>query len=256
MRGLGYVCVFVGLATWAGCDDEAETPTAAVVEEQVEEAQEEIAEARAAAGAANRGQEPPDVDACTILTEAMVRSALELPAEVAVEKVPSSGVSPWPLCTYRWPNPDYDPQAHARQMMERMRKRFSKAGRTADETAETLLDEGLGSRASFEVSYTLGPSYDDDAAASRAFQGQMAAAERGASRTIDRGPQKGQEVSINFQMEPIEGFASEAQWNERFSQLSVRDGTQIFHVRAAIDESAEANLEHAKKLARAIMDAD
>ena len=255
MRGLGYVCLFVAVATWAGCDDEPETQAAPVVEEQVAEAREDIEEAREAAREAAEGAGRRDIDACTILTEAVVRSALELPADVAVEKVPSSGYSAWPLCSYRWPNPDYDPQANARAMMERMRKRFQKGARSADETAETLLDEGLAARASFEVSYTHGPAYDDDAAASRAFQGQMAAAERGASRTIDRGPQKGQEVSINFEMEPVEGFASEAQWNERWNQLSVRAGTQIFHVRAAIDQSSEANLEHAKKLARAIIDA-
>lgn len=250
MRGFGYVCAFAILGGLVGCEDEAETPTAAVAEEQLEKALEEVEQARAEVREAREAIGASDVDACGILTEAQVRSALELPADTAIEQVPTSGHSPWPLCTYRWPNQDYDPQAHARQMMEKMRRRMRKA----NDIAEGIQDGLASSRASFEVSYTHGPSYEDEEAASRAFASHMAAAERGASRTIDQGPQKGQVVTVRFDMEPVEGLASEARWNERWTQLSVRDGTRIFHVRAAIDQEAEANLEHAKKIARAVME--
>lgn len=243
MRRLGYVCALVMITGAWGCQD-APAPAAS------ESAGQQVAAGDRVVEAENRaGEGAGKVDACTILTEDKVRGALALGAHVPLEKHEGRGRTAHPLCSYRWPNPDFDPQAHARALMEKMTKRLGKRGGTGESLQEALAT----SRAEFEVSYTHGPSYDDAEQASRAFASHMQAAEQGATRQIEEGPAKGQSVTVRMEMEPVEGFADDARWNERWNQLSVRDGTQIFHVRVAVEQSSEANLELAKKVAQSLM---
>jgi hypothetical protein len=223
-----------------GCGDDAERP-AGEPSEQVEQPAEQTRSAGTEAAAAAPESE---VDPCSIFTEAMVRRELGLGDDVVVENVPPSERSRDRLCTYRWPNPDFDPQAHARRVMERMRKSGTSEG----------VEEGVASsRAQHEVTYTYGGSFDDVERASRAFQSRMATADRGVTRRIERGAAKGTDVSFRVPQQPVEGIGDEASWNERWTQLAVRSGTEMFHVRAAVEEDAAANLALAKKLATAII---
>lgn len=229
-----------------GCGDDEETaapPTPESVQEQLAEAREQVAEAT------EQGEES-EVNPCEVLTEAVIRSTLDaVPEDAEIEQRRGSTRMTSKLCTYTWPNPDFDQEEHTRNMMKRMRERMRKGG-----TTEGIMELAMSARASAEINYTHMPELDSPEAAEAQFESIVRMLDRGISQEVEA-MGKTTKVTIQSSMEPVEGVGDEASWSARMQQLTVRNGAQIFHLSVKVEDEAEANLELTKQLARALIDA-
>lgn len=227
----------------AGCgDDEGETPaTPENLEQQLAEAREAVAEAEAEA------PEPEEVNPCEVLTEELVRANLEVPEGAEVRQSRGSGPAS-KLCTYSWDNPDFDEAAHRREIMRKMREGMRKGG-----AVEGIMEAAMGARQSAEVNYTHMPRLESEEAAETRFDGIVQMLERGISSDVEAMGQK-QTVTIQSGFDEVEGVGDQAAWSDRLHQLTVRDGTQIFHLSVRVEDEDEANQRLTEELARAIID--
>ncbi len=232
----------VGLGL-AGCGDDGDAATAApgTVEERLAEAREAVAEARAE-------QPEASVNPCEVLTEATIRANVTVPEGAEITQRRGSGHAT-KLCTYTWEDPDFDREAHTRELMKRMAERMRKGG-----TAEGILEAAAGARAGGEVSITHEPSAEDEESARRMFDGAMERLNRGASHEVEAGG-KTTKVTFQFSTEPVTGVGDQAHWSPRMQQLSVRNGATIFHLVVKVEDEPAQNLELAKAIARAIIGA-
>lgn len=195
----------------------------------------EIADAVAdATGAAPSTDSTP----CEILDDELLRAALDVPADAEISRSPSRH-APHPLCTVTWPKPnaaEIDEQRAAR-MMEAMQARLRgeevemPSFRTQDEVSLTLYE----------------PPFDDPAAARAAFESAMRSLAGGIT-----GSHEDVEVTFQADLVPVEGVGDEAMWAAKLRQLSVVDGTRIFHVGVNTGAEPDAELETAKEVARRV----
>lgn len=226
----------VAVLALVGCgDDAAEGGTSGSAEQAIAEGQQAIAEAQAGPDS--------EVNPCEVFTEAMVGAVVDIPEGAQVEQRRGSGVTS-KLCTYRWEDPNFDQEAHNREMMQKMQEAL-REGRMP----QGIADMATSARSGAELSYTHQPESENAATARQQFESAMEMLNRGITRTIDRGPQKGQSVSFQFSTVSVEGVGDAAEWSERMHQLSVLDGRQVFHLSVKVAEDAAGDLELAKQLA-------
>jgi len=234
-----------GLLLAGGGDDEetAAPPTPESVQEQVAQAAEDVAEAQA------QGAES-EVNPCEVLTEELIRSTLTaVPDDAEITQRRGSTEMTAKLCTYSWPNPDFDQEAHTRELMKKMREGMRKGGGGV----QGIMDMAMSARQSAEVNYTHMPELESAEAAQRRFDGIVSMLDRGITQEVEA-MGKNTEVTIQSSMETIEGVGDQASWSERMQQLTVRDGAQIFHLSVKVEDEPEANLELTKQLARALIE--
>ena len=218
-----------------GCGGESEqtaaTPnTTESVNEVARAAQTRIDEAAA---------QPPttQVDPCSVLTEATVRRALSVAADVVIET--RRGTAAQNVCTYIWPNPGFDEEAQNREMVRRMQKAMGEGG-----DARRLLEAASAARSGNQVSYTHMPTLASAELARSTFTTSMARMNERIAKMIERGPA----TTV-----AVVGLGDAAQWSPRMHQLSLVHGNRILHVMAQVGDDDDDDLTAAKRLALALI---
>ncbi len=239
-----FVCI-CGLIV-ASCSGDETPPTSNEVE---------IPTTAAVTDPPNEGEEEPNP--CELVTPEMVRTALELGPDIEIEARRGSMRVTQKLCTYSWPNPAYDADAHAREMMERMMKR-ARAGVRGQAPEGDTLEDGIVDAASslgekFEVSYTYMPESESAEQARTNYDHAFELMNRGVSQTVMEGVAEGREVTLRFPAVEVEGIGDAAFWSPRIHQLMVLSGQNTVSVTALVSEDDAENLSAAKALASARM---
>ena len=240
--------IIVVCATWAAVacgDDELEPTPAEAIQEQVAEAQQAVAEA---AEAAEPEGEP---DPCETLTEAIVRSTFQVPADTAIAR-PDSTVTVRRICTYTWRKPnaeELEAQIKAMQQ-ERIREMMRQVRR--GKVAQGLLDAAQMPSVEARVSLNFGPTFETEEAARAGFAAMVERMEQGISRRVQT-KNVDQEVTFRASFTEVEGVGDQASWAPRMKQLAVLDGTRILYINVDLELEVEDNLDHAKRLAAAIL---
>ena len=192
---------------------------------------------------------------CEVLPPEMVRTALTLAPDIAIEARRGSIRATQKLCTYSWPNPAYDAEAHARQVVERMMKRArrgQRSERAEGGTAEDGLVDALATLGEkFEVSYTHMPAAENAEAARANYDHAFELMNRGISRTVMEGVAEGREVTLRFPAVEVQGIGDAAFWSPRIHQLMVLLGRNTVSVTASVSTDEDENLNAAKALASA-----
>jgi len=196
----------------------------------------------------------PILDSCATLTETLVRTTFHVPEETTIRIDPPS--RPRGVCEYSWDKPNVEElrlqiaaaqRERMQEMVEKMRR-----GQGAQGLLDGITDMPLTHN---EVSLHFGPGFDTPEIAARSFGQAMDRLQEGIRRPIDtpNGQALGQEVTFQFDLETVEGVGDQARYMPRMSQLAILDGRRIVYVIAKISADPAANLEHARRLAAAVL---
>lgn len=186
----------------------------------------------------------PHPDPCALLTEALVRAELKLPAKLAFEERVKTKYSPKNLCSYRWAKPDLDAiQArNSKKAMESVKARVEamKKGEPFKLELERTHDE---------VSLSVPAQKLATAEQARgAFASALKILREGMSREV-----KGRKVTMKGKPQlPVKGVGDEAVWGKDNQQLGVRAGRLILWISVSAGKASQAK-QHAINLARAIL---
>lgn len=191
-------------------------------------------------------------DACAVLTASLVRATLGLAPSVQLQKNDDHGM--FPMCTYSWPNPDAAKQMAAYRKHERAQMQKMIAHMRQHKGAQDLVNlVGRPPPNRNRVTLTLANDrFSSGKAARKSFETSQRQVNQGITGTIDAGGTS-QKVTFRMKNRPVSGVGDEARWSPRMAQLSVLDGTRIFHVIAETHSKRAADLADAKKLAAAVM---
>ncbi|MBW2464188.1 MAG: hypothetical protein JRH11_21245 [Deltaproteobacteria bacterium] len=222
---------------------------------------EEAAEAVAAAPAAAGGGEAPAIeeepDPCAVLTEAMVRTTFEVPAETAIANpAPLNDVRR--MCQYRWDKPNRDElQLEIRQRMQENTEEMARRMRSGEESparqAQNLINSALDlPRLENAVTLNYGPTFADADAARVGFEQATTRLQEGIRQPV-KTKNIDQEVVFQADTEVVEGIGDAARALPRLNQLAVLDGARILYIVVEMDLDRAANIEHCKRLARLIL---
>lgn len=219
--------LFIGILAAASfaCGGGDESTAAADLERSIER---DVAEATGTT--ASTSTEP-----CEILDEGLVRASFEIGPAVEIVRTPSK-YSPVPLCTARWAKPDAEgiEQKRAELMSDYMTRKMK--GEDVDMPSV---------RTENEVSLTLREKPADSPEQAMAmFDSAMKMLSEGITRSHE-----GTEVTFQADLTPVDGVGRKAMWAPRLRQLSVVDGSRIFHVVVNTGAEPEAELEKAKAVA-------
>lgn len=208
---------------------------------------------------------PPQANACELLTPSLLASHYG----VAEAELEPTGKQMENFCAFRWKKPNYD------QIIEETRQRVIEQSSERIEAmrrGETYQSPPMP-RAENEVSISLAPGMKDRAQAERTFETIMNRMSKGITvqtteetrRKVDETVREAtggrvsgaQEIpdSVTFQADvtSIEGIGDRAFWAPKLNQLTVMNGTTIFHLAVQISSDEAANLEEAKRLAPEII---
>lgn len=210
----------------AGTADENGSQAATDVEDQITEMVEE-----------QTGMSPSkDTTPCEILDDALLRKHFEV-GEAEINRSPGK-YSPHPLCTASWEKPNAAELEAQRQdqMSDYLMKKMQ--GEDVDMPSFRTTDE---------VSLTINSSAFDSADEARqAFESAMGRLEEGI--TVSAG--EDMDVTVQADMEPVDGIGLDARWVPKYHQLSVVTPDHIFHVGVRVDGGLEAEREKAEAVAR------
>ncbi len=217
---------------------------------------EEAAEAVSAAAPAAGGGEAPategEPDPCAALTEAMVRATFEVAAETAIANPPPRN-NVRRMCKYEWDKPNREEIQE--QIRERMQENMQKMARRMrnGESAQGLLDSVMDMpRLESAVTLNFGPTFADADAARAGFEQAMTRLQEGIRQPV-KTKNIDQEVVFQADTEVVEGIGDAARALPRLNQLAVLDGDRILYIVVEIETDRAANIEHCKRLARAIL---
>lgn len=163
------------------------------------------------------GVEPStDTTPCEILDDELIHAHFTV-AEGAEISRQTSTYSPHPLCTVSWRkvNADEIQAQSGPAMMDYMQRKARGEDvkmpmfRTDNEVTLTIVDSDFASPAD----------------AQRGFDGSMKMLSDGITRSHE-----GTEVTFQADLTPVDGVGDKALWASSMRQLSVVDGTTIFHV--------------------------
>ena len=185
------------------------------------------------------GRKPStDTTPCEILDDELVRAHFEIGPEAEIKRSPSK-YSPHPLCTVSWdkPNAEEIEQKNAAAMSEYLQAKM----RGEDVKMPSF-------RTTNEVSLTLyDPEFEDASSAMSSFDSAMKSLSDGITASHE-------DVEMTFQADltPVEGVGDKAMWAAKMRQLSVVDGTRIFHVGVNTGADLEADRAKAEAVAKAV----
>jgi len=237
----------LGAVFSAACGDDSEDTSALS-----EEAAEVVAAAAPAAGGAEAPATEGEPDPCAALTEAMVRATFEVAAETAIANPPPLN-NVRRMCKYEWEKPNRD--EIRQQMIDRAQERAREMSRRMQngEAAQGLLD-GVMDMPRMENAVTLnfGPSFANADAARAGFEQAMTRLQEGIRQPV-KTKNIDQEVVFQADTEVVEGIGDAARALPRLNQLAVLDGDRILYIVVEIESDRAANIEHCKRLARAIL---
>jgi hypothetical protein len=242
-----FICVgLIGACGESGEATGRAPGTGPEVEDALEEASDVLEEAReGSAQASNREPDP-----CDLLTEEVVRRVFELPAETAVTN--NASTFPRPLCTYVWEKPnaaEIAERVKARQqeqIQEMMRQvRRGKAGQGLADLATSM--ESTDAR----VSLNYAPPSDSTEQARHRFDSARQVLRDGISRRVQT-RHHDEEITFQADQDDVEGIGDAAWWAPSMRQLAVLDGPRILYLSVEIE--SDQNLEHAKRLARVLLE--
>lgn len=225
------ICIAALAVVLAGCGGEGEE-TAEVNPENVEQAITAEVEKRT-------GRKPStDTTPCEILDDTFVRAHFEVGSDVEISRSPSK-YSPHPLCTVSWARPDAEElqKKNAEAMSEYMQAKL----RGEDVKMPSF-------RTTNEVSLTLyEPEFEDARTAQSSFDAAMSSLSKGITASHE-------DVEMTFQADlvPVSGIGDKAMWAASMRQLSVVDGTRIFHVGVNTGDDRDADRAKAEEVAKAI----
>jgi hypothetical protein len=242
-----------------GCgDDDDDEATALPTEQAVAAAEEAVGETVDV-----NGEGEPDP--CALLTDEVVRSALDVPEAVTLEQRSSLPVAR-PYCSYTWdkPNAAEIQQEIQRIQQERVQEMMQKM--RSGKQVQAFADLGMElPSTSNRVALNFAPPSESADQARAMFESGMALLQDGITQTVDvdqntegvpeqaRREIDGQEVTIQADLEEVEGIGDDARWAPRLNQLSVLDGTRILHLTVEMDVDRSVNLEKAKTLMGALL---
>lgn len=230
MKCRAALALFATLLAACGGSETSSTPTAESVSEAVSDARMEVAKARGQVGEA-------EIDPCTILDDAMVRSHFELAGATVSFRLSSS--TRHPLCTATWPKPN------AEQIKADMQAKMQ----------EYMLATARGERVQMpsfktddEVTLTVNsPSFESAGQAADAFASAMRVLAEGIKDKNDpSAPPKFQYDTV-----PVQGVGDQASWAPGLSQLTVQSGRHLFHAGVRVGDP-KVNQETAKAMAKQI----
>lgn len=233
----GAVCIHA-----CGDDEPASTATAEV-EQQLEEANEALAQA---------SEQPVEgePDPCALLTEAVIRRTFELAADTEITQRVME--RPRRMCTYVWEKPNAEEiraeiqkvqQERIREMMQKVRR-----GKVADGLVGTI---GMPTTTA-SVHLNFGGPFESAEQARTAFDEGLRILQQGTSREVKT---KNLRDTVTFQADhtAVAGVADQAAWTPRINQLSVLDGATVFHLSVELEVETDDNLDAAKRLAAALL---
>lgn len=253
------VALLAGSGAWGcGDDDSASSPSAAATPSSgASPTAEPVAVAR---------DDDAEPDPCALLTEDVVRAVFSVPAETTVSSPPSRNPV-HAVCTRTWekPNADEIREEIARAQQARLREAFQKMRQ--GKQAQGLLDMAMNfPRADAVVSMNYGPTSESPEVAKTRFDAAMASLAEGITRTVaiddiadDTTSAKVREAvgdqTVTFQADSasVEGIGDDARWLPRLNQLAILRGKDIIYLNVEIETNADENLEHAKRLAAALL---
>lgn len=181
------------------------------------------------------GIEPStDTTPCDVLDDELIRAHFTVTEGAEISRKPSK-YSPYPLCTVSWRKANADEieaqsgAAMSDYLQRKMRGEDVKMpiARTNNEVSLTIVDSDFASA--------------DDAR--RTFEASMKMLSDGITRSHE-----GTEVTIQADLTPVDGVGDKALWAPTMRQLSVVDGTTIFHVTVNTGD-LEADLATAQAIA-------
>lgn len=248
------IALLVVLGGWGCGEDAASSPSAAATPSSSATGE------PVAAG----GDEDAERDPCALLTEEVVRAVFSVPAETTVA---SSHSPTGALCTYTWekPNADEIREEIARQQQARIREALQNMGK--GKQAQGLLDLAMNlPRADAVVSMNYGPVSESPEVAKTRFDAAMSRLAEGITQTVAIDDVAGDNASarvreavgdqtVTFQADSatIEGIGDDARWLPRMNQLAILRGKDLIYLNVEIETNADENLEHAKRLAAALL---
>ena len=177
-------------------------------------------------------------DPCALLSDDLLKAHFSI-GNVEITRSPSK-YSPHPLCIATWPKPDAE-AIEAENEANMMAYMTAKMQGNDEEASK------LRKRSTNEVSLTINKkTYDTKESASSGFDQAMRILREGMTVKV-----KGKETkSPTYETEPVNGVGDKAVWIPRMNQLSVLSGLKIFHLGVLIEKDDQANLGHAKQVAK------
>ena len=205
-------------------------------------------------------------DPCALLTDAVIRSVFSVPADATIENPPTRN----PVratCTYIWDKPNADEIRQEIQALQQQRVRDMMKQARRGKIGQGMMDMAMNMpRVENRVHLNFGNPAESPAAARATFDSAIQMLERGLTHTIEvdedtpgttravREHLNGQEVTFQASATPVEGLGDAARWIPRLNQIAVLDGQRILFLTVEIEVDRDVNLEHAKRLARALLD--
>jgi hypothetical protein len=185
----------------------------------------------------------PKEDPCAVLSEAMVRAALSLPAATALKGEREEGR---PACVYRWDKPD------RAAIQERNTKRMIEEGQLALEAERDEKDQPARERMEpleGEVRLMLPPTrFASKKKAQEAFASSLKRMARG--HVVDL---EGQAFLNQASFEPVKGVGDLAAWSGQRSELGFVKGERVYWLvvkgAAGADDNKTLAVALAKRLA-------